>query len=66
MGGSRERIIAGDAEEAEQRTAGSMMSKTISKSVYLEINRSFAKVHRELLDKEQPEKTLVEKRSEQI
>ena len=59
------RITARDAEEAEQRTAGSMMPKTVSKSVYLEITRSFAKVHRELPDKEQPAKTLVEKRFEQ-
>ena len=43
-----------------------MMPKTVSKSVCLEITCSFAKVNRELLDQEQPAKTLVEKRFVQI
>ena len=60
------RITAREAEEAEQRTAGRMMPKTVSKSVCLEITCSFAKVNRELLDQEQPAKTLVEKRFDQI
>ena len=60
------RISARDTEEAEQRTTGSAMPKTVPKAVYLEITRTFGRVHRELPDKEQPAKSLVEKRFEQI